>query len=327
MVTMVTNLVHSEVLCYVQNHFSSSSKENLITLLTGFYSEEEVGAAKQLLFSLVDDLPVKPDGLPRHIKRQANESKKQQDCDDLLKLFRVLDQSKVELPQFVACNLLRLPKVRPGEVDMYTMAVTITNLSQQIQTMTSRLTALESKQSSGAASAYFQEFPKLTETVTGHQFKDGTGTQLQGASASSVAPPVMGSWAGVTAALSSAEELKGLDKKKPAIRVPPAPIRVKGSKPATDVGNRLKTVPRRSVLAAYVGRLHPDTTEEDLHRFLSDEGVKGVVCKKLLSKDGTVYRTAAFYVTCCEESRDVFYNESCWPEGVELRDWVYRARE
>jgi hypothetical protein len=34
------------------------------------------------------------------------------------------------------------------------------------------------------------------------------------------------------------------------------------------------------------------------------------------------FSTAAFYVTCCADSKDVFYDESSWPEGSEVRDWV-----
>ena len=110
-------------------------------------------------------------------------------------------------------------------------------------------------------------------------------------------------------------------------RPPPAPIRVKGSRSSSDGCEKLKSVPRRSVVAAYVGRLLPDTTEEELSDFLTAEGYKGVVCKKLVAKNGAKYKTAAFYVTCCTESRVTFYDEKSWPDGVEVRDWVYRNRD
>ena len=82
-------------------------------------------------------------------------------------------------------------------------------------------------------------------------------------------------------------------------------------------------MPRRQILAAYVGRLHLDTTEEELGTYLAAEGIKGVVCRKLVAKDGRKFSTAAFHVTCCAESRDKFYDDRCWPAGVELRDWIY----
>ena len=104
---------------------------------------------------------------------------------------------------------------------------------------------------------------------------------------------------------------------------PVMPVPVKGSR--SDVS--LKTVPRKkAVLSAYVGRLDPTTIAEELTKYLTSEGIKGVVCKKLIAKDGRKYNYAAFYVTCCAESRDKFYDETCWPQGVELRDWVYYSK-
>ena len=81
--------------------------------------------------------------------------------------------------------------------------------------------------------------------------------------------------------------------------------------------------PRKGVLHAFVGCVDIQTTEEALSTYLTDVGIRGVVCKKLEAKNGKRFRTAAFYVSCCCESKELFYNERCWPEGVELRDWIF----
>jgi len=47
---------------------------------------------------------------------------------------------------------------------------------------------------------------------------------------------------------------------------------------------------------------------------------------KIPAKEGRVYKTAAFRVSCREKFRDLFYDEANWPEGAELRDWIYRRR-
>jgi len=47
--------------------------------------------------------------------------------------------------------------------------------------------------------------------------------------------------------------------------------------------------------------------------------VNGVKCKL-----DTTWTTAAFYVSCDEDSRDVFFDEAIWPEGAELRDWYFK---
>jgi hypothetical protein len=104
---------------------------------------------------------------------------------------------------------------------------------------------------------------------------------------------------------------------------PKASVKLTGSRPMSTSDQTVKAVPRKAVLSAYVGRLHKDTTEEALTEFLSDVGLKGVVCKKLKAKEGRVFYTSAFYVTCSADSKVLFYDETIWPEGAELRDWVY----
>jgi len=100
-------------------------------------------------------------------------------------------------------------------------------------------------------------------------------------------------------------------------------IRVRGTKVGIS-DDDVKAIPRKPVLAAFVGRLHRDTTDKDLTTYLTREGMKGVVCRRLKPKDGQTFHTSAFYVSCCTESAELFYNEECWPAGVELRDWVYK---
>ena len=80
-------------------------------------------------------------------------------------------------------------------------------------------------------------------------------------------------------------------------------------------------------LTCFAGRLDQAVTEEDLHQFLSSQGMRGVVCKKLIAKNGQVFKTSAFRVTCSAESASLFYDEGLWPAGVELRDWIFYRRD
>ena len=65
----------------------------------------------------------------------------------MLTLFKELDEAKFELPRFVTANLARVPTVKPGEVDVYFMAVTVANLTKQLEKVTARLTVLENQKS------------------------------------------------------------------------------------------------------------------------------------------------------------------------------------
>jgi len=133
------------------------------------------------------------------------------------------------------------------------------------------------------------------------------------------------SWASLANADADAwTEVSRLKNKTTSMTKPP--VRVKGTKKENSETRKVTAVPRESILAAFVGRLHIDTTEEELTTYLADAGIRGVRCKKLKAKNGRQFTTAAFYVTCCQESRDLFYDENNWPEGSELRDWVYFQR-
>ena len=73
--------------------------------------------------------------------------------------------------------------------------------------------------------------------------------------------------------------------------------------------------------------MDPDVTEENLASFLNDRGIKDVRCRKLVPKDGRVFRTAPFRVSCSAEYENIFYDESQWSVGAELRDWVFYNRD
>ena len=84
---------------------------------------------------------------------------------------------------------------------------------------------------------------------------------------------------------------------------------------------KVQAVVRR--LTAFVGRLHKDTTVEDLKALMSAAGLQKPHCYKLKNKDVREFRTSTFQVSRSILSRDTFYDEATWPEGCELRDWIF----
>lgn len=81
-------------------------------------------------------------------------------------------------------------------------------------------------------------------------------------------------------------------------------------------------MPRR--IMAFVGRLKLNTTEEQVVELMTSAGMKEPRCKKLESKKGKTFRTAAFIVSCSILSEKDFYQETNWPVGCELRDWYFK---
>ena len=309
--------IKCELLCNLQNFFGSSSQKGLNVTISGFFTSDEVCAAKTLLFSVYDDLLECgriPETIGKHrlIQRKTDDPTKRRELDtaDIIALFSDLDKAKVLLPEFTAGNLKRIPPFAPDATDICSLTMNVTVLQTQMKEMQRKMdaffaTSLAKPSAGPAADGEVHQSVQLTSA-------DGTV-----GSDDLVLDEV--SWANTVT--KDADKWKTVEPRKPAHTRPK--IKLLGSRGPSVQGDKIKAVPRKKVLTAYVGRLHIDTTEKDLSDYLTSEGVKGVVCKRLQAKNGQVFRTAAFFVTCCEESRETFYNESSWPEGAELRDWVY----
>ena len=132
------------------------------------------------------------------------------------------------------------------------------------------------------------------------------------------------SWSECAANLDASDFTVVTSKRRVKSTMAPRVAVLKGTKTCstsdTSPSSSVHGVPRR--LTAYVGRLHKDTTEDDLSQLLKSSGIADPVCKKLKSK-GVVYRTAAFFVSCSSEWKHIFHNEDTWPAGCELRDWMW----
>lgn len=372
--------VCSDVLCWLQNNFANHAKNNLSSVITSFYKEEEILAAKNCLFAFVDTLPEKPEGTPRNVKRQAGDNKRKLDCDDLLSLYALLDIAKVKLPMYTVANLRKVPPVNAGEVDVYTLAASVASLTNQFDQIMNRLSTIEDRINNIAGTSIEKTVEANVQNVA-----DVVDTQLQSvvvrlnaieqrvtdlvdinvtmmnrtsklslptARADDVMtsenlPPPMSS----KAESKSSELLMGANIAAPTVSLPSnptwsaicqedagqwqevahrksmartrtvAPVRMTGTRVAAT--GPVKGIKRKDRLYAFVGRLHVDTSEDELANYLSDAGIEEVRCKKLKSKEGIVYKTAAFFVSCSATSRDLFYDEASWPDGVELRDWVF----
>jgi len=68
-------------------------------------------------------------------------------------------------------------------------------------------------------------------------------------------------------------------------------------------------------------------TGEDLATFLPQQGILDAQCENLVAKNGRVFNTSAFKVTRSPQFESLFYDESKWPAGVELRDWIFYKKD
>jgi len=324
----------NECLCFINCKFNKIARSDLSAILFDFYTVEEIVLAKKTLHDFATSINV--NNVPSYIERKGN-NRQRASVDDLLTLYALLDVHKVKLPVYVAANPLRLPgftvPTKNAAVDeISALAALVYELRDQVSSLTNKLDELRVHCHLGGASGGNSANVGDQGGIHGAgSANGGTGINQGNVGCQSAAPIVirpvvqgpqpstlgqstpatlpLGGWASKAAALASAD-----DPFSNAMR--PALIRGKRSTES------VKSVPRQ--LTCFVGRLDPNTTDESLRDFLAEAGIEDVECKKLVAKNGRVFKTAAFRVSCRAEFRDLFYNEESWPEGAELRDWVFR---
>jgi len=106
----------NETPCFVTFYYGKVTKSELLTTTVGFFDDEEVVHAKELIFKTVNDLPFKADGMPRLKVRKGGANKRHLDSEDILSLLEYVDKKQIQLPQFCAVNLHRIPRPQLAKV-------------------------------------------------------------------------------------------------------------------------------------------------------------------------------------------------------------------
>jgi len=133
----------NETLCFVTFYYGKVTKSELLTTTDGFFDDEEVVHAKELIFKTVNDLPVKADGMPRLKPRKEGANKRRLDSEDILSLLEFVDKKQIQLPQFCAVNLHRIPRFTQSDVDTVRMAESVVDVKQQVQSLTAQFNELK----------------------------------------------------------------------------------------------------------------------------------------------------------------------------------------
>ena len=107
-------------------------------------------------------------------------------------------------------------------------------------------------------------------------------------------------------------------------KLSPKRLTICGKKTNMD-GCNIKAAPRK--LTVFVGRLDKDVAEADLTEYLVSCGLDDPVCKRLSAKPGQNFRTAAFMISCDAKHKDILNNETTWPSGCEVSEWIFRKKE
>ena len=170
---MATTMVTNELLCFTMFHYGKATKNEILMTIHGFYTGEEVLKAKDVIFDIVNNLPMKVDGIPRLKARKESTNKRRLDCEDILNLIEFADKKQLELPTFCAMDLNRLPRLSPCDVDAVRTAETVEDLKHHVHSLSNEIVEIKQLLKHGLEGALAQrqsykstdaDFPPLLAT-------------------------------------------------------------------------------------------------------------------------------------------------------------------
>ena len=139
----MANFVKNELLCFVQNKFGNYAAQNIQGVSVTFYEENEIVEAKKDLHEILVDM-LGDDVVPRFKPRNAGDSKKRLDTEDLIKFFVLSDEKHTALPTFVAVNLNRIPSMKATDLDLSVMVNRMEMLQNSLSSVHMQLDDLRS---------------------------------------------------------------------------------------------------------------------------------------------------------------------------------------
>lgn len=314
-----------EPLCYLFRKFGNCANDSIKSIMCGFYTVGDISGAKELLFKTAENLNI--DGLPRLVSRRKTEGveRSRQEIEDILGLLEVLDEKQQMglLPKFVALDPAKLPPFKTDALELCMLTLRVAALEEQLSGVVAKCI--------DTVAAAKTEIPNrmLQEDIN----DSGERTVSMNKTTEKVKAKKQAMWADVAKDLNDDDfvvvtrKTKSHANQQTAKNGPDNVIQrrnIRGTKvmsAETDT-QQVTAVPRR--VMAFLGRLKLDTTEEHVVELMKNAGMKEPRCKKLESKEGKTFRTAAFMVSCSMLSEKEFFEETNWPEGCELRDWYFK---
>jgi len=134
--------VVNEMLAYIQFYKDRSTADALHEIAMMFYTSNETAEAKQQLISL---FPVELLDCPWKVSRRHSATRSAHDAEteDIIRMLELLDNMNVlSKVSFTACNLERLPKYGPEEVNVCTIADKQVRLDNKIVELSKQLNTI-----------------------------------------------------------------------------------------------------------------------------------------------------------------------------------------
>ena len=121
-------LVHSEILCYIQTYMQSCAPDNIKRIVQCFYSAEQIREAKQTLWDSKISNKLKKF---QNRKSTPNRTETEANLNDIMEAVADLDKQNINSVKFVTIDLTQIPKHTPEEINQYAILDRIAALERK----------------------------------------------------------------------------------------------------------------------------------------------------------------------------------------------------
>lgn len=295
-------LVRNELLCFMQQKSAVLKFDDLVSIVVGYYSSDEIKGAVTSVHNYVDT----------RIPAYKGADKDRKLVSEVLKLVLNPD---VQLPSYVAADIAHLPAVDVEHLDMSALLKEMSLLRAEIRCIGTLRAELEQVTSS------------LMELRAQQSAAEKVGTSvcfaLEGEGS-------IGPSNGQVKAVNKSFSAKAQDLQQSGMK-PYVPKKqpVIGSSTKSSV----KSVETVRTVDIFVSRLHPSTAASELvdcvNTVKGDLKVTDIQCKRLQSKYEHLYTSYHVSVTvgsvCFKSAIDIFTSAEAWPMGVFVKRY-FRPR-
>ena len=305
--SLTMHFVHSEVMYFIQNMKDVLALDNIVAIVSDFYTLDELEEARSLLVSFSSTKR-----LPRH--NAADDAKLRKMATDLVKL--ILDPM-IPIPTFYSVNMQRIPPVGIEHVAVSALLQEVSALHAEVRSFTN----------------IKKDIQKIRGTVEAMQ---DTAVNCEFPALPRSAPQAHASHAPVgDNTKTAAERVKEAAK---SGSLASASSRPTGRKPV--IGQSLTNKHVKSVVTTrkvdiFLSRLHPLTAESELDDCINtvkgDMPILGITCTKLKAKYVHLY--SSFHVQVTVNSRDLkqavelFMSPDSWPDGVFVKRFFTKQQQ
>lgn len=327
----VASYIVCESLCYIKSKFEKSTIKQLKTVLSNFYSAEELAKAKDLLYDAGNKIAgvakaadTGDNGaidweFPKLIKR-TGEGKCKRAAEDLLDAFVWLDERKLidSLPLIFAENLNRIPLVKLEDLDVYAMV-------QKMDEVESRLLKLEntsknkpvvnSRQQSSPLSNHSGNASASTGNVSHVMEEKDVVDANSGVASQSTHLDEASTWAMVT-------RRKGKKTSKNTSTGSKS-VRICGESSSSS-STLMAGVDIQRKAVFHVDNLIKGSTVDVMKDFLQKNSIKVLTCFHAKSWMREHEQVEAFRVCVPAVEGVKVLNKAIWPMGVLVREWKFK---